>query len=91
MGLPQPATAAGRDALQLLRAMPARALVCLDYDGTLAPIVDDPERAWPVSGAADAVRALASAVGAVAIVTGGRPRSRRRCSASPVTSRPTSW
>lgn len=72
MGLPQPVTAAGRDALQGLLAAPARALICLDYDGTLAPIVDDPEQAWPAPGAVDVVRALAHAVGAVAIVT-GRP------------------
>ena len=72
MGLPQPVTAAGRDALHALLAAPARALVCLDYDGTLAPIVDDPEQAWPASGAVDVVRRLAGVVGAVAIVT-GRP------------------
>lgn len=72
MGLPQPATTAGRDALQSLLTAPTRALMCLDYDGTLAPIVDDPEKAWPVSGATGAIRRLAGSVGAVAIVT-GRP------------------
>lgn len=72
MGLPQPATSAGREALRSLVAVPERALVCLDYDGTLAPIVDDPERARPASGAVDAVRRLAAVVGAVAVVT-GRP------------------
>lgn len=72
MGLPQPVTTAGRVALQSLLAAPARALLCLDYDGTLAPIVDDPERAWPASGATEVIRRLAGSIGAVAVVT-GRP------------------
>ncbi len=72
MVLPQPATTAGRDALRSLLSVPARALICLDYDGTLAAIVDVPEQAWPASGATDAVRRLCRSVGGVAIVT-GRP------------------
>jgi trehalose 6-phosphate phosphatase len=72
VGLPEPATPEGREALRSLIAAPARALICLDYDGTLAPIVDDPEQAWPAPGALDAVRALATVVNGVAVVT-GRP------------------
>ncbi len=47
-------------------------LVCLDFDGTLAPIVEDPDqaRAHPQAGAA--LQALARQVRAVAVVT-GRP------------------
>src|SRR6185437_7385351 len=48
------------------------ALVGLDFDGTLAPIVDDPARAAPAAGARDAIARLAARVGTVAIVT-GRP------------------
>jgi trehalose-phosphatase len=37
-----------------------RLLLMLDYDGTLAPIVSDPAAAWPLSGARDALLALAA-------------------------------
>lgn len=53
-------------------ADPAHALVAVDYDGTLAPIVPDPAAAWPADGAVDALVALAARVGTLAIVT-GRP------------------
>ena len=72
MRLPQPATSSGRAALRSLTQAPARALIGLDFDGTLSPIVDAPELARPATGAVDAVRRLAGLVGAVAIVT-GRP------------------
>ncbi len=55
-----------------LVADPSRALVACDYDGTLAPIVDDPELAFPAPGAVEALAALASRVGLVAVLT-GRP------------------
>jgi len=67
-----PRTAAGVAALAALLADPARALVALDYDGTLAPFVLDPLAAVPASGAADVLAALAALVGEVALVT-GRP------------------
>jgi len=72
MGLPEPATSSGREAVRALIAAPAKALVGLDFDGTLAPIVEDPALARPADGALTAVRRLAASVGAVAIVT-GRP------------------
>src|SRR5688500_5679896 len=50
----------------------ARAVVCLDFDGTLAPIVDDPDQAHVHPSAADALVALGSHFQAVAVVT-GRP------------------
>ena len=69
-----PRTAQGRTGLAALRADPTGALVAIDYDGTLAPIVSDPSRAVPAPGAVEALIALAGQVGRVAIVT-GRPAS----------------
>jgi trehalose 6-phosphate phosphatase len=51
---------------------PARAVIALDFDGTLAPIVADPEQARAHPGAVPALAALAPKVAAVAVVT-GRP------------------
>jgi trehalose 6-phosphate phosphatase len=58
--------------VEALRARPAEAAVLLDFDGTLAPIVDDPEAARPIAGAGEAVAALTGAYGRVAVVS-GRP------------------
>lgn len=60
------------DGLTALRAAPARALVALDYDGTLAPVVERPQDAVPAPGAVAALVALAARVGTLALVT-GRP------------------
>ncbi|WP_327068336.1 trehalose-phosphatase [Kitasatospora sp. NBC_01250] len=68
----EPRTAEGREGLAALLADPARALVAVDFDGTLSPIVADPEQAWAHPGAAAALAALAPLVGTVAVVT-GRP------------------
>lgn len=70
--LPTPRTEAGRAGLAALLAGPRAALVASDYDGTLAPIVDDPRAARPQPGAVEALVALAPQVGRVAVVT-GRP------------------
>lgn len=70
--LPEPRTAAGAAGLAALTADPATALLALDYDGTLAPIVARPEDAAPAPGAVAALEACARAFGAVAVVT-GRP------------------
>ena len=43
--LPEPSTEAGRTGLAALLADPAGALIGLDFDGTLAPIVPDPDAA----------------------------------------------
>jgi trehalose 6-phosphate phosphatase len=67
-----PRTDAGRAGLAALRADPSRALVALDYDGTLAPVVDRPQDAVPAAGAVAALTALAPRLGALALVT-GRP------------------
>ena len=47
-------------------------MLCLDFDGTLAPIVEHPEDARPLPAALDAVDALAARLGCIAVVT-GRP------------------
>lgn len=65
-------SSAGRAAFLAMRAAPSRAVVALDFDGTLAPIVSDPEAARAHPGVAPALRRLAPHVGAVAVVT-GRP------------------
>ena len=58
--------------LSALRARLGDAVVALDYDGTLAPIVDRPSEAVPAPGAVEVLEALAPQVRAVALVT-GRP------------------
>ena len=68
----QPGTTQGRTGLAALLRDPKRALVAFDYDGTLAPIVDDPAMALPYPAVIDALVALSSRVGLVAVVT-GRP------------------
>lgn len=70
--LPQPTGTAGRAGLAALLDAPRDAVVALDFDGTLAPIVADPAQARAHPGAAGALAALAPRVGAVVVVT-GRP------------------
>ncbi|MBC7374159.1 MAG: trehalose-phosphatase, partial [Frankiales bacterium] len=65
-------TPAGVTGLAALQADPGRAVVALDYDGTLAPVVDRPQDAVPAPGAVAALTALAPRVGVLALVT-GRP------------------
>jgi trehalose 6-phosphate phosphatase len=60
--------------LQPLRNSPQRSAVLTDFDGTLAPIVDDPYGARPLDGAVDALRRLARRYGVVAVIS-GRPVS----------------
>ncbi|MGW4908637.1 trehalose-phosphatase [Streptomyces sp. NPDC004270] len=70
--LPTPRTQVGRDGLAALLSQPRSALVGLDFDGTLAPIVADPEQARAHPDAVPALAALAPKVAAVAVIT-GRP------------------
>jgi trehalose 6-phosphate phosphatase len=67
-----PTTQAGEDALLAIVRQPRRTLVALDFDGTLAPIVDDPEHAVADPEAVAALADVGSLVGTVALVT-GRP------------------
>ncbi|MQY38108.1 Trehalose-phosphate phosphatase [Streptomyces sp. RB17] len=70
--LPTPQTQPGRDGLAALLAKPSAATVGLDFDGTLAPIVADPEQARAHPDAVPALAALAPKVASVAVIT-GRP------------------
>ncbi|GHE00155.1 trehalose-phosphatase [Streptomyces alanosinicus] len=70
--LPTPQTQPGRDGLAALLAKPAAAIVGLDFDGTLAPIVADPDQARAHPDAVPALAALAPKVASVAVIT-GRP------------------
>ncbi|MBW5483474.1 trehalose-phosphatase [Streptomyces bambusae] len=70
--LPMPETAAGREGLQALLRSPSRSVVALDFDGTLADIVPDPDQARAHPDAVPALSALAPRVASVAVVT-GRP------------------
>ncbi|WP_338697833.1 trehalose-phosphatase [Streptomyces sp. Q6] len=70
--LMSPRTAAGRDGLAAIVARPDRAVIALDFDGTLAPIVPDPDQARAHPDAVAALAALAPRVASIAVIT-GRP------------------
>lgn len=70
--LPAPVTPAGQEGLAALLARPDRAVIALDFDGTLADIVPDPEQARAHPGAVEALAALAPKVASIAVIT-GRP------------------
>jgi trehalose 6-phosphate phosphatase len=53
---------------------PAYSAVLTDFDGTLAPIVRDPDRAAPLPGAASVLQRLSLTFGVVAVIS-GRPAS----------------
>jgi trehalose 6-phosphate phosphatase len=55
-----------------LAGRPGRVALCLDFDGTIAPIVDDPAAARPLPGVVDLLGPLADRYAAVALVS-GRP------------------
>lgn len=55
-------------------ADPAATALLFDFDGTLAPIVEDPDGAAPTAGALDLLGRLAERFARVAVVS-GRPRS----------------
>lgn len=60
------------DVAAQLRAAPAHAGLVLDFDGTLAPIVEDPERSALPPGAAPVLERLARRLAVVALLS-GRP------------------
>src|SRR3712207_4011470 len=68
----EPSTQQGADAVEAIVREPARTLVALDFDGTLAPIVDDPEQAVAHPEAVAALAEVGQRVGRVALIT-GRP------------------
>ena len=53
-------------------ASPAATLLATDFDGTLSLIVDDPDAAVPLPGAAQVLQSLAGSLGELAVVS-GRP------------------
>ncbi|MGA8209045.1 MAG: trehalose-phosphatase, partial [Nocardioidaceae bacterium] len=62
----------GRERYQALVSLARDVVVGVDFDGTLAPIVDDPGAAWIHPVAPDVLTRLAAVVAAVVVVT-GRP------------------
>ncbi|MGW0417973.1 trehalose-phosphatase [Streptomyces sp. NPDC003015] len=70
--LPSPVTSVGRDGLRAFLAEPRRAVIGLDFDGTLAPIVADPAQARAHPEAVAVLAALAPKVASVVVIT-GRP------------------
>lgn len=60
------------DPLGLLRRDPSTTAIVTDFDGTLSPIVEDPDAALPLPGVVDALHDLAVRYGRVAVVS-GRP------------------
>ena len=72
MTLAEARTPAGVRALRAIIEHPERTLVGLDFDGTLSPIVDDPEQAYADPAAVIALGRLAAQVAKVAVIT-GRP------------------
>jgi len=56
--------------LTAVRSAPDRALVALDVDGTLAPIVERPEAAMAVAGSREAIARLTDAGVTVALISG---------------------
>lgn len=65
-------TDAGRYALQAILQNPAETLITLDFDGTIAPIVPDPEHAYADPAAVDALARLGDVVLGIVVIT-GRP------------------
>jgi trehalose 6-phosphate phosphatase len=68
-------SAGTKTAEQVARALAERAeavALCLDFDGTLSPVVDDPQAARPLRGVVELLEPLARRFAAVAIIS-GRP------------------
>ncbi len=74
----EPETDAGRAGLAALLADPAGALIALDFDGTLAPIVADPDAAFAHPDTVGVLARLAERIGTVAILTGRPVQAVRR-------------
>ena len=70
MSLPAPLSATGRRALQAIIEAASDTLIATDFDGTLAPIVDDPAQAYADPRAVAGLGRLGEYVGAIAVITG---------------------
>jgi hypothetical protein len=64
--------ALGRHAARLVEQADVVAM-CLDFDGTLAPIVDDPDQARPLPGMVDLLGPLAARFAVSHCCPGARP------------------
>lgn len=86
MGAPSGAPAPLPPLFEPFVAEPAAAGVFTDFDGTLSPIVDEPDAALPLDGVVEALDDLAGRVGRVAVIS-GRPVEflQRHFATSPVT------
>lgn len=62
----------GIDALAALRRRPAHSGICLDFDGTLSAIVEDPATATPLPPVVDLLRELVRRFAIVEVIS-GRP------------------
>jgi trehalose 6-phosphate phosphatase len=63
------------DLVSSLRGALPDLLVAVDFDGTLAPLVPDPESSRPAAGAIDTLSALAAAGAQVVVITGRDART----------------
>ena len=72
MSLPEPVSSSGTAALKAILKSPSQTLLASDFDGTLAPIVEDPERAYADPDAVAALGRLGERIGAIVVIT-GRP------------------
>jgi trehalose 6-phosphate phosphatase len=61
--------------IELIKSELAGALIALDFDGTLSPIVSDPMQARPVPGVIDTLAKLAGRGARIAVVTGRDART----------------
>ncbi|MFC6147787.1 MULTISPECIES: trehalose-phosphatase [Mumia] len=78
---PSPRTQAGTAALASLLSDPEHAMLAFDFDGTLSPIVDDPEQAHASERSLQALERIGPCVGKLAVVTGRPVRTALRLGA----------
>jgi trehalose 6-phosphate phosphatase len=67
---PIPASEPGAAGWQAILDRPREAALAFDYDGVLAPIVADPDGAYPYPGVVATLDRLAAAVGSLSIISG---------------------
>jgi trehalose 6-phosphate phosphatase len=67
-----PVSESGIAAMQAIIERPQDTLIGVDFDGTLAPIIDDPAQAYADPAAVAALGRLGRSVGAIVVIT-GRP------------------
>ena len=75
MSLPESLSAAGSRALQAILTSPSETLIATDFDGTLAPIVEDPAQAFADPRAVAALGRLGQHIGTVVVITGRSART----------------